>query len=222
MTTSPNDEVTCPWCGQVTSSLKGLCTICLLPLSQSIDVPVPKVSKTTKKQLPTTKAVFDPQQGHTLGIDPGYRYTGVSLLSREGTILYSATYTRPTEMLVPEWCRILEKRLKDFVSKLPEDIVLGIENVSAPKGFKRGSQAPLNPRDIMFTAMIVGFLMAIFPEAHLIKPGGNGSHPKEEYPPELIGRRPLDLPGENEEVSTRNHERSAYDVAVQASQYSVS
>lgn len=97
----------------------------------------------------------------------------------------------------------------------PAETKVAVEGVSAPKGFKDGKQASINPRYIVFTAVVFGGVANQF-AAHVVPPGGNGSQNITHYPPPLVGRRPADLPGSTNGAGTRDHEQSAWDVAGKA------
>jgi hypothetical protein len=93
---------------------------------------------------------------------------------------------------------------------------LAVESVTAPKGFKGGKKAPLNPGPILFAGVVLGVVLGAWPDAVVIQPGGNGSQHLSYYPAGLIGRRPKDLPGTTAPATTRDHEKSAFDVAGRA------
>lgn len=151
-----------------------------------------------------------------LGIDPGATYTGICL--RDGdVVLYAETIVRPKTMNPMDWAKHVVERAKHILfMNCPANTQVGIEGVTEPKGFVNGQKAPLNPKHIVFTAVVAGAVAGAFPDAPVIPPGGNGSQHITNYPPVLVGRRPDDLPGENTGAGTRGHEQSAYDVAGKA------
>jgi hypothetical protein len=154
-----------------------------------------------------------------LGIDPGYRYVGI--VARDGDVVLSATtLVRPAGIDDPfEWAAMVceESRLILF-RDCPAGTKVGVEGVSAPKGFKNGERASLDPKFILFTGVVAGAVFREFKpeEAVIIPPGGNGSQHVTNYPPLLVGRRPESLPGSSNKAGTRAHEQSAYDVAGKA------
>jgi hypothetical protein len=154
-----------------------------------------------------------------LGVDPGYRYVGI--VARDGDVVLSATtLVRPKGVEDPfEWAAMVceESRLILF-RDCPKDTKVGVEGVSAPKGFKNGERASLDPKYILFTGVVAGAVHREFkPEGVLVvPPGGNGSQHVTHYPPVLVGRRPEDLAGSSNQAGTRAHEQSAYDVAGKA------
>lgn len=154
-----------------------------------------------------------------LGIDPGYRYVGI--VARDGDVVLSATtLVRPPGTEDPfVWASMVceEARLILF-RDCPPDTKVGVEGVSAPKGFKGGERASIDPKFILFTGVVAGAVHREFkPEGVVvIAPGGNGSQHVTNYPPVLVGRRSADLPGNSNGAGTRAHEQSAYDVAGKA------
>lgn len=148
-----------------------------------------------------------------LGVDPGASYTGVCL--RDGDVpLFAETIVRPKDMNPMDWAKHVTDRVREILfMECPANTQVAIEGVTEPKGFKNGQRASLNPKWIVFTAVVAGAVAGAFPDAPVIPPGGNGSQHVTNYPPALVGRRPKDLPGRNTSPGTRDHEQSAYDVA---------
>lgn len=154
-----------------------------------------------------------------LGIDPGYRYVGI--VARDGDVPLSATtLVRPDEIDDPfEWAAMVCEEARTILFRdCPATTRVAVEGVSAPKGFKGGERASINPKFILFTGVVAGAVFREFkPEGVIVvAPGGNGSQHVTNYPPALVGRRSPDLPGSNNGAGTRNHEQSAYDVAGKA------
>lgn len=152
-----------------------------------------------------------------LGIDPGYRYVGVVL--RDGdAVLHATTLVRDAAKRDPvEWARFVVEEIKGILfTSCPPNTRLGVEGVAEPKGFKNGERAPINPGPILFAGVVLGAVAMAWPDAVVIQPGGNGSQHITNYPPELVGRRPAELPGSTNGAGTRDHEQSAYDVAGKA------
>lgn len=152
----------------------------------------------------------------TVGIDPGAKYTGVCV--RDGAkVLMSSTFVKPDETPTVFWAvQLVDIIKKEVIAEHPETHV-GIEGISAPKGFAGGKKAPINPKYIINAGIVLGALAYGFPDAVIIKSGRNGS--QDWYPEELEGRRPKTLPGTGVGAGTRNHERSAYDVAGEVPSY---
>ena len=234
MTTSmlpPSQETVCEWCGgSIPSSTIVLvvCPLCSMPLTKlATDVPVATVkTKTSRKAAAASipakiePAVIAPGTIIATGVDPGARYTGISVIDNNLKVLLSTTLVRPLDIDINTWVRIVVDEVDKIISAFSY-VVLGVEGTSDPKGFKAGKRAALNPKDIIKTGIIVGGLLIHYRDAVVIKPGGNGSAPIEFYPEVLTGRRPAELPGSNNGAGTRNHERSAYDVARKAMEHYV-
>lgn len=150
-----------------------------------------------------------------VGIDPGPTYTGVSVVVDDKVTL-STTYKRPDDSLPTLWwANEVANKILEILSTLDEPIV-GIEGAVAPQTHFQGKKNFVNPKYILGIGLMVGIITGVL-EAKgynpvIVRPGKNGSGSN--YPPELEGKRPKDLAGEA--VGTRNHERSAYDVANQA------
>jgi hypothetical protein len=148
-----------------------------------------------------------------LGVDPGATYTGLCL--RDGdVVLFAETVVRPKDMNPMDWAKHVLERVREVLfMECPANTLVAFEGVTEPKGFVNGQKASLNPKHIVFTAVVAGAVAGAFPDAPVIPPGGNGSQHITNYPPVLVGRRPADLPGRKSGAGTRDHEQSAYDVA---------
>lgn len=183
-----------------------------------VDPQAAKKAARNRSSAPRIKALdLTPQGRPVLGIDPGYRYTGIAL--RDGdAVLYAETLVRPKGEDDPvAWARTVSATAQLLLfQRCPAGTKVGIEGVTASKGFKHGKQAAINPGPIIFTAVVLGAVAGAFPEAVIVPPGGNGSQHITNYPPALVGQRPIDLPGTSNGAGTRGHEQSAYDVAGKA------
>jgi hypothetical protein len=146
-----------------------------------------------------------------IGIDPGATNVGVAV--RDGSnVLVASTYVRPDEMPPVTWAVYVSKRVHDeIVSKYP-DALIGIEGVTVPNAYNMGKKNLMSPKFIIWTGIVVGAFASKYPQAVIIRPGRNGSQELDSYPDELKGRRPKELKGVTE-AKTRNHEKSAFDVA---------
>jgi hypothetical protein len=148
-----------------------------------------------------------------LGIDPGAKFCGVSV--RQGDkVLLSSTYARPEVIPQVMWAKLIPKKIEEEVfAHFPEqNLLVGIEDVTSPSAFMGGKMQLLNPKNTIKLAIVVGTLAQRFPQAVMIRPSKNGSQEQSTYPEELVGRRPNTLLGSNN-ARTRDHERSAYDIA---------
>lgn len=229
----------CTWCESGVSASAKICESCFMPVDQA---PVKNTATSTKeiaKKEPSSRKkkviVADSpaipelspierinlaiKEGRIIvvGIDPGARYVGFCVRDNEGVVFISSTFRRPDEMPEPyDWAR----KVIILIAQALEGIeyhVMGIEGTVDPKGFKYGKKDALNPKDIIRTAAVAGGLAIQYLDAYIIRPRGNGDKPSDQYPEALVGRRPASLGGSNDPgVTTRNHERSAYDVAEHA------
>lgn len=224
----PLIDMTCSWCGEGISVPENCikCPKCQLPLVEIAKTEKPKI--TPRRKAPVKKATstvpevavdvsIPAKTEHSItivGVDPGARYTGLSIIDGDGIVLFSSTFIRPQdEEDFIGWSKELVVLLEAVIKDM-EYTAIGIEGVSHPKGFKKGVKSSLNPKDIIRTALVVGALSMYYDKAFIIPPGRNGDRPLEEYPDELKGRRPKDLPGSGNGSGTRRHELSAYDVAL--------
>jgi hypothetical protein len=235
MTTSmlpPSQETICEWCGgsiPSSATVSVVCPLCSMPLAKlqtTTSSPTPS-AKTRSSRKPANLSipennpiVIQPGSIVAAGVDPGARYTGISVIDNNNNVLLSTTLVRPLDVDINTWARFVVDEVDKIISGFPY-AVLGVEGTSDPKGFKGGKRAAINPKDIIKTGIIVGGLILTYRDAVIIKPGGNGSAPIEFYPDVLKNRRPTELPGSNNGAGTRNHERSAYDVARKALEHYV-
>jgi hypothetical protein len=93
-----------------------------------------------------------------------------------------------------------------------QEPLLAFEVARGSTGFKRGEGAALRPVDVFGLGLVLGALLAAFPDAIEIPPGGNGSGLLACYPRELVGPRERGLTG----TGRLRHCRSAWDAAAQA------
>lgn len=150
-----------------------------------------------------------------MGVDPGARYTAISIRDDRGKVYLSSTFRRPDELDAYQWVAVCVDIVRYHKDNFAVD-GLGVETVVKPRGFSGGKNASLDPGHIINTAIIVGAILNEFKDEGvvMVRPRNNGSQSSESYPQEIQGRRPASLPGyRSPEVATRNHERSAYDVA---------
>lgn len=144
-----------------------------------------------------------------IGIDPGAKYVGLCVRQGE-KVLLASTYVRPNDHPPFKWAIDAVKMVRDDISPYT-DALIGIEGVEPPQVYYRGVKNMLKPDNLIKLSIVAGAFAQAFPDAVIIRPHNNGSG--DLYPAELTGRRPKTLPGSNNGAGTRNHERSAYDVA---------
>jgi hypothetical protein len=147
-----------------------------------------------------------------IGIDPGATYCGVVV--RDGAeLILASTYVKPKDMNPMAWASYAANTVvNDVVSQYP-DYKVGIEGVSVPNAYNNGKLSLNSPKWVIWLGMVAGAFAALLPDAVIIRPGKNGSQPVDTYPKALSGRRPKDLLGSAIGAGTRNHEKSAWDVA---------
>lgn len=222
----PDGYAACVWCGAgnrltTTGDTPNTCHACgLNPMPTEDRTKGGKVDPGQARKASRNRRGA-PKQGKlgtrpvgkpVIGVDPGARYTGVVV--RDGdVVLHASTLVRPVEMTGTDWAILCVEQVRSIVKDFPATMPMGVEGVSDPKGFHRGKSAAINPKDILRAGIVLGAVVAVWPTAHIIKPGGNGSQHYSHYPAALIGRRPADLPGSTNSAGTRDHEQSAYDVA---------
>ncbi len=224
--TLPEGYMQCQWCGGGVRLLEdgtmpARCRQCGLHPGAIVDPtvggkvdPTAPRSRRDRRMAPRQKA-FDPEPQGTpvLGVDPGAVYTGVVL--RDGDHLaHATTLVGSTDADPVEWARRCVEDIKVILtSQCPAETRIAIEGVSKPKGFKDGKRASIDPQYIIRAGVVLGAVAATWPEAHIVPPGRNGSQHITHYPAALVGARPADLPGSTNGAGTRDHEKSAWDVA---------
>lgn len=151
-----------------------------------------------------------------VGVDPGGRETGVVV--RHGEWPRSAVIVRRggEDDVDGSWHRYLAE-VKDAVmdawllaEQLDDHVgtVVSVEWVSAPTGFKHGQRQPINLDGVIGTALVLGMLMEVWPDAVIVAPAGHGSAPLATYPDALVA------PGEVKGTGRFRHCRSAWDIAL--------
>lgn len=214
----PKGYIICPWCKHgVRQSSR--CSHCRLSLEAVPEQPASESkAKKPKKPKPEREAgksfIMGAGESTVMGIDPGARYTGIIVRDNDEPI-YSGIFVRPADMTSTNWA-LESVRLAVEVYEEYKPTHIALEGISDPKGFYKGQQAAINPKDIIRTGVVLGALVATWPEAIIVDPGGNGDRHESFYPDALNGRRPKTLAGSNKGANTRKHEKSAYDVAGKA------
>lgn len=209
----------CPWCGHGLRLEITCCPTCGLdPRSvherTPVSEPVNKPASSSRVGPPRfTPFGTTPDNKPLLGVDPGARYVGVVI--RDGDVaLHSSTWRRPDSVSELQWPTVVVDRLLELREQYGH-LPIGVESVTFPKGRTKGQIDPINPAHLVFTAICVGAICVAFRDAIWISPGHNGSRHLSHYPPALRGSRAADLSGVTEHRS-RDHERSAWDVAGRA------
>ena len=223
----PEGYFACVWCGggcrkNEDNTTPITCPFCKLnPMpgedatkDGKVDPRVAKKSSRNRKSAPKIGKLSVVGVGRpVVGVDPGARYTGVVI--RDGDlVLHASTLVRPKELTSgTEWALVVVAEIQGILKEYPILMPMGIEGISDPKGFQNGKKAAINPKDIIRAGIVLGAVVATWPNSVIVPPGGNGSQHYSHYPSVLIGRRPVTLEGSSQGAGTRNHEQSAYDVA---------
>jgi hypothetical protein len=159
-----------------------------------------------------------------IGIDPGARWTGIVV--RNGTRLLGWTVI-DRQKVDPDSERHTPKTMEAVAEAIglladPATCRIAIEDAIAPCPHMRRQDGSslTNPRDIIETARLVGYLQCAFPGAVIVRPHTHGSQALASYPDELvtarerasaIRRRKLLAPAPHN--SPQCHIRSGWDVA---------
>lgn len=159
-----------------------------------------------------------------VGVDPGGRTTGLAVrdtkLDTDQGYVTHQLVARTGNNLLPVWAdrtwstyahnvlRSIDRLLADAAESDRGPVELAVETLHTPSGFAKGKPAPLNRNQLgglMGTCGILVVVLARWPNAGIIAPGGHGSAGQIAYPPQI--RKP-----EHVKVDVLRHCRSAWDV----------
>jgi len=163
-----------------------------------------------------------------LGIDPGADGTGIALI-RTGTrpvtlldhdVILNDTGEVGTVYIARVLGAIDRIRCAHFDATTDSGRPrMAVEAVNSPTGFAGGKRHPIDPAHLLGCAIVLGAVLAAYPDSVLVPPGGNGHGAYASYPPELVTageRRRADWSTRPAGQSTDlRHARSAFDVARQ-------
>lgn len=139
-----------------------------------------------------------------MGVDPGGRHTGI-VTKEHDKILSACVLTRTTGDKFPDAHYITEV-LDEITTHIEIVTFIALEGIVEPRGRNpAGDEVIMSPAGLIGTGIIYGAVLARWPHAVIVPPGGNGSLPDHAYPPEIRRRERLGGPTQ--------HARSAYDVA---------
>ena len=144
-----------------------------------------------------------------LGIDPGGTQTGLCLVKANGNPVEACVVERNKELGEGAYVGEVVQVCTDYASRLPKSMV-AVEGVVKPRSHFRGQVSFINVEGLIGAAMVLGAVLAVWPDAFVIPPASNGSGALESYPPMLVG------PRETKGGGWMRHCRSAYDVALTA------
>lgn len=139
-----------------------------------------------------------------VGVDPGGRQTGV--VARCGPQpLFACIVTRADPENVPTAAYVAEVTgaVADALDAIGGQALVAVEGVVHPTGHVR----MVNVTGLLGAAVVLGGVLAAFPAAVVVPPGGHGAGPLGAYPDDLCG------PRESKGTGRHRHVRSAYDVA---------
>lgn len=142
-----------------------------------------------------------------VAVDPGARTTGI--IARHNRQPVAAELVRRTsEGGLPDADYLTEviEAMLDVIGHQAKLYRVCVEGINRPSGHMR----LVDPLPLVGTGMVLGAVLAAFPDALVVPPGGHGSGPLSAYPPELVG------PNESRGSGKRRHLRSAWDISLYA------
>jgi len=144
-----------------------------------------------------------------LGIDPGGAQTGLCLVRADGQPVDACVIERNKEAEQSVYVGEVVAACKEYLVSQPKSLV-AVEGVTTPRSHFRGQVSLINVSGLIGAAVVLGAVLAVWPDAFVVPPAGNGSGLLEAYPPMLVG------PREKKGGGWMRHCRSAYDVALAA------
>ncbi len=165
-----------------------------------------------------------------LGVDPGGEATGIVLMrpAAPPVLLDHKVVLNTTGEVghvylagvLAAIARIIQ--VQRNATSHQDTVRVAVERVNSPSGFASGRRHPIDPQWLLGCAIVQGAVMAAYPDAVLVAPGGNGHGAYAAYPIDLV------TPGERRrcgwqtrpagQETDMRHLRSAWDVARRASQ----
>lgn len=139
-----------------------------------------------------------------MGVDPGGRHTGLVVKDHE-RVLAACVLKRTTGDKFPD-AHYIHEVLDEITVHIEIVEFVALEGIVEPRGRDpEGNEVIMTSAGLIGTGIVYGAVLARWPNAVIVPPGGNGSLPDGAYPPEI--RRHVRLGGPSD------HARSAYDVA---------
>jgi len=169
--------------------------------------------------------------GPWVGIDPGSVSTGIVVRHGNRLLWHTVVHREADEDVVrgvgvgPEYIALVlshvrigwESHYSGVGGYIPSIAVEGVVRPNPHVNRKNGN-AVIDPGPAIGTGMVLGAILALYPRAVIVPPGGNGAGMLATYPHALITpgemRRGLNRPAGD--TAAVRHCRSAWDVAGQA------
>ena len=160
-----------------------------------------------------------------VGVDPGGRSTGIVLRSRDDVEAVEVIVRddeedyRPGSGYLAQVLDVIAAVREKGRSSTGRWPIVAVEDLHRPTGFARGAasghRTPLDPAALIGVAVVLGAVLGVYPDAIVVPPGKNGSHPLPIYPQALIGGPHNERWPRAEPAGTGvlRHARSAWDVA---------
>ena len=164
-----------------------------------------------------------------LGIDPGGRWTGLCIRLGSAATAHQVI-TRAGDEDVVRGIGVGPVYIADVMAAIAAleiqvataypagPPLIAVEGVTRPNPHlnRANGRALTDPTGILGTAMILGAVLATYPNAVIVPPGHNGERPLSTYPTVLVAARELAHGANRVGGGILRHARSAFDVAGQA------
>lgn len=144
-----------------------------------------------------------------VGVDPGGRYCGVVTRTGDAAV-WAAVITRDGDMA--GYLVEVRAAIRDAVAVVDQaggTATVAVEGLVKPSPH----MGVISLQGLLDTAVVLGAVMAWYPDAVVVPPGENGAGPLLSYPSRLVGAR------ERVGEGVARHARSAFDVAGKAALY---
>lgn len=141
-----------------------------------------------------------------VGVDPGGRWTGIVLRTRDDCIDRTVVERGNAETLAPYLGRVIDEVARLHLRIVGYDAAgshIAVEDLNDPTP----QMGTTSVRGLIGTAQVLGAIVMHWPAVTLVPPGAHGSKPLAAYPRELVGDR------EKSGAGVLRHARSAWDVA---------
>jgi len=161
--------------------------------------------------------------GAWVGVDPGATGTGVVARFGPDLIWWTVVTRASDEDVVPgrgvgvgaRYVGAVVDSVRQALRMAPDGARLAVEGVVAPGGWKHGKRDPIQPGTIAALGIVLGGVLATWPDALVIPPNHHGEALLVTYPPQLVtpAERRLGLNRPARHSAALNHARSAWDLA---------